>query len=89
MTFSSLLKDYRTHYKLTKADVAKKLDLSPAYYFYVEAGKRPPPAYDLCLKLVEIFEMNEKQKYDFLRSAFLERASEEDKKFLHALGWFK
>jgi len=50
------LKDVRTKAGKTQAEVAKELDISEAYYSFIEAGKRQNPMdLTLCTKLSKIF----------------------------------
>ena len=60
------LKEARTKSGKTQDEVAKELDISLAYYSFIEAGKRQNPMdLTLCVKLSKIFSIPVKQIVKF------------------------
>ncbi len=50
------LKEKRKEYNLTIYDMSKLLNITPAYYYLIETGKRKL-YYDMSIKIASIFNM--------------------------------
>lgn len=83
--FGELLTEYREKTGLTKTALAKKIHKSPGYIMNLESGRKNPPPFDLCEKIINILELNEDEKERFLFAAISGRTSKEDKKFYEAM----
>ena len=85
MKFKELLTNYRNRSGLNKTDFAKKIGKSPAYVMNLESGRRKPPTYELCKKIVQVLNISKHEMKEFLKMAFEERSEGSNEEFLQIL----
>lgn len=78
--FKTLLRRYRLRGKLSKTAIANYLEKTETYIRKLETDGYTPPTYEICLELIELFNLNPAEICEFLKSAFIERLKD-DKKF--------
>lgn len=74
-TFGEMVKYYRLREGLTKTELADKIDVSLTYASVIEAGSRPPPTHEKCVKIAEILSIKGPDLASFLAQAYEERTA--------------
>lgn len=85
MKFGYLLKKYREQNGLKRKDIAEILDKSAPYASNIENGTKEPPAYQHINTLIKYLKIPRANQLEFYRAAFIERASDDDKKFIEKI----
>jgi len=79
--FSILFERFMIRERISIPELPKKVGLTEGYWRNVESGRRPPPTFVYCEKLVELFNLNAQEKNDFYRAAFIGRIKKSDLPF--------
>lgn len=85
LKFKDLLTRHREDKGLSKTELAEKIGKSLSYISALEAGRDTPPTYEVCVKLAEVLSLNAHAKYEFLRQAFYDKQSEDNKRYIEEL----
>ena len=75
--FSNLFKKFRQNSNLSMKQIAKALNKSDGYFRKIENYNFTPPTYDVCSQLADLFNLNKKDRQNFMKTAFLERTQTE------------
>lgn len=89
MKFSALLTHFRERAGLRKIDIANALAVGGTYITLVETDRCNPPTIDRLQKIREILKLEDLEYIQLLEAAYDGRISEEDKKILNELDYFK
>lgn len=81
MTFGKLLETHRQKSGLTKTELARRIGVTMPYIVDIEKGKKKPPTYATCQKLITALELTENEKLEFLKAALLERRGKKEDGF--------
>lgn len=82
MKFTEYLKRLREEYGISKAELARKMNLSIQYIVEIESGRSKPPTLERCSQIAQALKLTEDQKNNLINLAVQERASDELKPYI-------